>query len=194
MLSQVQRHKFTFQFHLLDVNGNGTLEEADFLRVAEMLSEEQGWSEDSSARQRLTEHYRQTWTLLQAACDANNDLKVTLEEWLNYLGDALGRDRKQREIDSDYHSPIESVARFIFNLFDTNSDGQVSREEHRAFCSAVGLEPAQIEASFSKLDVDNDGFLPEEEVLDMVLEFYFSDDPAVSGNWLFGPVPELNRN
>ena len=191
MLSEVQKHKFTFQFHLLDVNGNGTLEEADFVRVAEMLSEEQGWPEDSSARQRLTQHYRQTWVLLQAACDANNDMKVTLKEWLDYLTDALSRDRKERESNAGYLSPIEGVARFIFNLFDTNSDGKVSKEEHRAFCNAVGLDQAQIDSSFSKLDVDGDGFLPEEEVMDMVLEFYFSDDPQVSGNWLFGPVPEL---
>lgn len=186
MLSDLQTRKFTRQFKLLDANGNGRIEAGDFTRISGSLAELRGLSQDQA--QELAKRYLQTWEALRETCDEDGDGEVTLEEWLAFHRKALEVDYIRRVASPRYRSPIEALARFVFDLLDANGDGQVSREEYLGFCWAHGLEDEQAERCFREIDRDGDGFLSRDEVIDMVLEFYFSDDPQVAGNWLFGPV------
>ncbi|MEX2283985.1 MAG: hypothetical protein WEE89_15980 [Gemmatimonadota bacterium] len=64
-------------------------------------------------------------------------------------------------------------------------------EEARSFYAAHGMDQDTADAVFARIDIDRDGFLTHAEVTDIVRQFYFSSDPQVPGNWLFGPFPGI---
>ncbi len=172
--------RLTRLFNVLDADGNGLLEAADFDRVATELTRSQALAEGSQAS--LGQRYRHLWETLAAACDANRDGRVTLQEWLAHHEALLDSDRRLRVEQPAYRSPIETTARFLFDVLDANQDGRISREEYRAFATAHGLSPDVADQAFEK--VAPHGFLRREELVDMVLEFYFADEDCL-GTWLF---------
>lgn len=188
MLSELQKKKFSLQFHLLDANSNGILERSDFVRAAEMLIEDRGWESESGPSQRLMEQYTAGWEIVRQSCASAGSQQVTLDQWLAFHGQLLDNDRQARQNADLYQSPIEQFSNFLFDLFDTNGDQMISREEHASFCRSLNIPEGQIQMSFDRMDIDQNGFLSREELMDMILEFYFSDDPEVVGNWLFGPL------
>lgn len=194
MLSDLQIEKFQSKFDFLDVDKNGVVERDDFEKALQRLAQERGVQDDPDTLERLSERYYGMWRLLQSLCDANGDGQISLQEWLDYLNAALEEDRRQRAESSDYRSPFEAMARQFFELLDVRGNGLVSLEEYRAFCLAHGVDAGRVQECFGKLDVNGDGRLGRDEVIDMVLEFYFSDDPAALGNWLFGGYSKPSTN
>ena len=43
------------------------------------------------------------------------------------------------------------------------------------------------EKVFQKLDLNENGTLSKEEILQLTREFFYSDDPDARGNWALGP-------
>ncbi|NEO66889.1 MAG: calcium-binding protein, partial [Moorea sp. SIO4G2] len=54
------------------------------------------------------------------------------------------------------------------------------------FFKAYGIDDSQIEEIFGRFDQNNDGYIDKQEILDLVTEFYYSQDPEAPGNWIFG--------
>lgn len=187
LLSELQRRKFTLQFRLFDVNHNDAIEETDFTRIIEGLGAVCGLTKPE--HDDLEARTQDFWSALRAHCDANDDGRISLEEWLDYHDQVLEQDRQLRQSDRGYGSPFEMVARFLFDLLDEDGDGRLTRGEYRRFCGVQGIDEDTADECFDQLDRAREGHLLREDVVDMVLEFYFSDDPGVAGNWLFGPIP-----
>ncbi|MEW6277514.1 MAG: EF-hand domain-containing protein [Candidatus Eremiobacterota bacterium] len=184
MLTSVQKRKLSTQFNLLDADGNGLLEEADFLRIAHELARAQGLQDE--ARATLEQRYRHLWDSLAAACDTDGDGRVTIQEWLDRHDALMQEDCTRRVSEPGYRSPFESTARFFFDLLDANSDGRLSRSEYRAFCAAHGLPGEVADQAYDRVVAPGSSLL-REELVDMVLEFYFGDEQT-TGTWLFGPL------
>jgi Ca2+-binding EF-hand superfamily protein len=73
----------------------------------------------------------------------------------------------------------------LFEAFDRDHDDHLVRDDIRDFFDAYGIQDRADEA-FAKLDTSGDGKISKEEALQRVQEYYFSNDPAAAGNWLFG--------
>ncbi|MBI3925535.1 MAG: EF-hand domain-containing protein [Armatimonadetes bacterium] len=187
MLSELQKRKFTLQFKLFDVDQNHLIEAADFERMAQGLASTCGLTAPEQGD--LLSRCREFWVAIRDACDTDRDGSITLEEWLDYHRSVLEQDRLRREAGRGYSSPFEVVTRFVFDLLDEDGDGRLTAEEYRKFCLVQGIDEVTADLSFRQLDRAGEGHLLREEVVDMVLEFYFCDDPGVAGNWLFGPIP-----
>ena len=54
---------------------------------------------------------------------------------------------------------------------------------------ALSVAQATAETAFEHLDLDGDGFLSREEFVQLIDEFYTSDDPDAAGTWLYGKSP-----
>jgi Ca2+-binding EF-hand superfamily protein len=75
----------------------------------------------------------------------------------------------------------------LFEAFDGNGDGFFSREDFRDFFTGYGIQDHAIaDEAFQKLDKAGQAKISKDEALERVKEFYFSNDPAAPGNWLFG--------
>ncbi|MCA9791386.1 MAG: EF-hand domain-containing protein [Candidatus Eremiobacteraeota bacterium] len=184
-LTELQKRKLIHMFELLDVDGNGFLEFADFQAVIETLAQERGLEPNSAGYRRLFGNNRRIWKGL-FKCDLNGDGQISLPEWLAYHIQAIVADEEAGISPAGLTTAIDSIARYFYELMDMDGDGQIQREDYRYFCEAHGIPDETVEESFQQLDRDGNGTLSLDEVVTLVREFYTSDDPMAPGNWFFG--------
>jgi Ca2+-binding EF-hand superfamily protein len=78
--------------------------------------------------------------------------------------------------------------RVMFELMDRNRNGGITLEEYGEWMKAFRMgEQGTTEEVFQKLDLNEDGTLNKEEILQLTREFFCSDDPDARGNWALGP-------
>ncbi len=184
-LTDLQKRKLIHMFELLDVDGNGLLEYADFEAVVEGLAEERGLELNSPGYRRLLGRSRRIWKGL-FQCDIDGDGHITLPEWLGYHIKAIIEDERAGISPAGLTTAIDSIARYFFELMDMDGDGRVKKPDYAKFCEAHGIPKQEVAESFRELDRDGNGVLSMDEVLVLVREFYVSDDPTAPGNWFFG--------
>jgi len=179
MLSKVLRDRLIDMLSLWDADRDGAIEESDYAvaagRMVGMSGLEPGSPEYARLHGQLVDG---GWQLLRQF-DADGDGRVTLEEALAGF-EGLHADAKR------YHKVIVEPSYSVFDLIDTDHDGRITPQEHRAFLVAMTVDPARAEVAFAHLDTNHDGFLSREEYVQLMEEFYTSEDPDAPGSWLFG--------
>lgn len=179
MLSELQTQKLTRLFNVVDLNKNGVLDVEDYKIILRNSANIRGWKEDSQEYQDLYEAVMSTWEKTKAMSSAQNE-KVTKEEWLNFYDSVL-----QNKV--VYAIVVTDFTNMIFDLYDSNKDGKLQLKEYVDFFQAYQLDQSLAEETFPKLDTAGQGYLTREEILELVDQFYKSDDPSAKGNLLFGP-------
>lgn len=187
-LTPFLEQKLEHKFYLLDVDGNGVLEAADFERVIESLAEHREWGQDDPRYLRLATTNREFWRALFDFCDMNEDGQVTMEEWFDFHANAVYYERRIGHEMPGVERTLGSMASFFYELLDGDGDGVVTMDNYVDFCIAHGLVEGDAQASFALMDRNGDGLLSREEVLMLVREFYSSEDPEAPGNWFFGAL------
>ncbi len=187
-LSELQIQKLTLKFELLDNDGNGTIEYDDFKRVLDLLAEVREIPEDSARYASLEGTNRALWHALEDFCDANQDGKITLKEWLDYHSNALFYEREFLSVIPGFDTTVEAMSEFFYQLLDGDGDGVVSDQDYFEFCLAHGVTEEDARSNFERLDANSDGELSKDEVLSLVKEFYQSEDPSAPGNCFFGAL------
>jgi juvenile hormone diol kinase len=180
MLTDLQTKKLTRYFRVYDVDDDGRIEAADFERVLENVRMLHGLDDESSLHRRLRAGFRRRWESLRAFADANDDGSVNLDEWLEYWAGALHGD-------GEYADVVTSLVSRLFELFDTDEDGDIGPDEYCNFFGVYGLSASLARETFRELDGDDDGVISREELMEHVEEFYRGDNPGAPGNLLFGP-------
>ncbi len=188
LLTDFQRRKILHKFELLDLDGNGLIEYADFDRVVEGLAAARGWAAGDSRYQRVKTTNENLWTALQTYCDADEDGSITPDEWLDYHGKALHHAQKLDQVIPGFATTIEAFTAFIHDLLDTDGDGVVTEEDYLELSKAQGIDEVEALRIFDAIDEDRDGDLTLDEVSALVREFYLSDDPESPGNEFFGSL------
>lgn len=165
-----------------DQNGDGALEPADALALAARIVAYIGEPFGTPKAQRLFKSFETFWTHMSAKMDANNDGKVTPDEWRKGMRKAFAEDKR------GFEEGFRPLAEAVFDLCDKDGNGQVSEREFHAFQRAFGSSEANSKLAFQKLDRDKSGHLSVQELLKAWEEYYTSEDPNAPGNWLFGDV------
>ncbi|MER7644878.1 MULTISPECIES: EF-hand domain-containing protein [unclassified Streptomyces] len=178
MSSEFQRTKLRAMFEAFDADGNGYLEEADFVALADR------WGRLPRVRREGSE--------LAARVDG------VLKGWWQHLSETVDTDRDGR-IDMDDilamvdHLPtipeaVTATADTIFDAVDENADGRISRGEHQRLVDTWHGRPVETGGVFDRLDQDADGYLSRPEFAALWTQFWISDDPAEPGNLMCGPI------
>ena len=180
MLSDLQKQKLGRLFNVLDSDHNGRLEKSDYDTVVSNLAKIHGWQPGSPEHSELEGLYMTIWGNLKALADADNDGQVTPDEFMQFHAQMLST--------PDMYDQITiGTVDLLFEAFDANRDGFLSREDFGNFFAAYNIkDQAVTDEAFKKLDVAGKGKFSKDETLARVKEFYFSNDPAAAGNWLFG--------
>jgi Ca2+-binding EF-hand superfamily protein len=174
VVSELRRRKHVAVFDRLDANGNGVLERNDFSVVCAGYIEQSSWAEDSAKAERMRALFDGWWDAISAAVDIDKDGVLTADEFVE--GSASSRPDAR-----------EWVGPMLFDAFDRSGDGVISPAEYREFLSLYGVDAAQADEIFARLDLDGDGHVTREEFGGLFMQWVGSGDEDAPGNWLFGP-------
>src|SRR5947207_11453294 len=166
MLTEFQQRKLTRMFDLYDANKDGYISAADYERVGEGFATSTGCAPGSADYEKLRATYLGFWEQLRQSADADQDGKVTREEFLASY-DALLAMRET----------IAGVSQAILQLTDRDGDGKITPSEFSANLQAYGVDAPAAAEAFRHLDRDGDGFIDNAELVQNVEEFFFGDDP-----------------
>ncbi|MEH2004547.1 EF-hand domain-containing protein [Nostoc sp.] len=179
MLTELQKKKLTHYFNAFDVDKNGTLEKSDFDKIVNGYAKTYKITQNSETYQYISSTYGKRWDALAKEADTNTDNKVSLDEWLSYQ-DKLLNDPKSNFL-------WLRVASMFIDIQDIDKDGTWSLEEYKIMYKIHGVGDDILAAEiFSKLDFDGDGKISKNDLMNLVADFYLSDNPQAPGNLFFG--------
>ncbi len=179
MLTPLQTKKLTNLFKLYDTDGNGHLDESDYVRVAQNAANAIGYQPGTAEYNTLYTSYMGIWQGVRQLADPNNTGQLTQATFLTGYANLIS----QKEL---FGAVILGMAKTMIELQDRNKDGKVEQDEHVAYAMAHNISHAAALESFRRLDRDGDGYLTRTELEQNIEEFFVSDDPAAPGNWLLG--------
>jgi len=184
MLGELQAHKASYYFDLIDEDGNGLIEVSDFALRAQRLAESQNLTGEDE-REALRQEVLAWWDHICTIADFDGDARVSLPEWKAYWR-SLQRGAEQGELET--LQTLERAARGTLRAIDRDGTGRVTEAEYGDWLSAWGATGSA--EAFQQLDRGGKGFLTEADLIVAVQEFYLSDDPGAPGNALYGPLPD----
>ena len=180
MLTDVQTRKLTKLFRLYDANNDGVLVQEDFTALATRLAELRRGLQASPHDEQILAHLHQDWLSLCQSADQNQDASITLDEWLMYYDQILD-DMKQ------YVSRVIALVTLLFAAFDQDNDGYISEQEWMSLLAIFNVLPIYASSIFLNLDANQDGLLNQDEVLTLIHDFFYINEPSAPANFMFGP-------
>ncbi|MCM6778387.1 EF-hand domain-containing protein [Nocardia sp. CDC159] len=156
------------RFDLLDANGDGVLEESDFLMLAERIITGLGEPPTSAKARALMASHRGYWQGLLAHADANGDGVVSRAEYLAAVTDSTSN--------AAYLRPYADA---VAAICDRNDDGMIDRAEYTDYMRVVGFDADHAAAMFAKLDTAGTGRITATEWADVICRYYTNtaEDP-----------------
>ncbi|MEV5877317.1 EF-hand domain-containing protein [Streptomyces sp. NPDC052101] len=178
----ILREKMAKLFEAYDADGNGYIERRDFETVAERINDSlsDAGSQHAAA---VTAVFQEVWEGLASRMDADGDQRISLDE---FITDKL--EAARTGADASHTRKREELRRRLFEAMDRDGDGKVSMDEYRGFFRAFGVSATDAEKAFARLDVDKDGFLTIDEMIEATLEYNTNADPQASSSDLLGPL------
>lgn len=77
---------------------------------------------------------------------------------------------------------------FFFQAVDHDSSGEITIDEYKMYFKCLGLSDEAAVASFSAIDINNDGKLSKKEFLKLGREFFLSEDEMRPSKLFWGPL------
>ena len=161
-------------FSLLDADGNGVLEAEDFELMADRVNEAAVDSDDL-AKSELLAAFRRYWTTLSTELDADHDGRITFEE---YSACVLSPER--------FDETVSDFAEALSALGDPEGDGLVARPVFVALMTAIGFEPANINALFDAFQPSADDRIEAATWAVGIKDYYRPDKAGIPGDALVG--------
>jgi Ca2+-binding EF-hand superfamily protein len=185
MLGNLQRQKSHHYFDLIDQDEDGFINGEDFEIQAEQLADERELADDDE--EALREQMMGWWRQLCAAADANDDDRVSRDEWEEFW-DAIQAPVEEgtEEQKAQMMESLERAGKVTFRTIDATGSGEISEEEYASWLTAWGASGSS--EAFDALDRAGDGHLTEEDIVEATKEFYLSNDPDAPGNMLYGSL------
>ena len=85
MLTEFQRRKLPNLFKFYDADGSGYIAATDFDAIHATFCQAAGWEKGSPQFETFKSRLANRWINIQKHADANNDNRVSLDEWLAYM-------------------------------------------------------------------------------------------------------------
>jgi Ca2+-binding EF-hand superfamily protein len=173
------RERLLLRFRILDADGNGYLDAADFERLAATVLDAMGEPPDSAKARAVFDGHRRFWAGLRTALDTDGDGRVGRDEYLARLGDP-----------GEAGSTVAGYAASVAALADRDDDGYVERDDFVTCMTASGFPRAGGAAVFEELDDAGEGRIPVARWAGAIVDFYRSERTDIPGQILVRSSPE----
>src|SRR4051794_39175774 len=157
--------KINHWFDAFDVSGDGVLERADFVVLADRYASVCGTPAGAPAHQRMLTTLLSIWDE-QFAGDVGLTARIPKADWVEAVLKALDNDPE------GYRRQLRLIADAFFDVCDSEGKGVLSREEHTPLLVATtGCSPEGANQAFDMMDGDGDGALSRTQVCQGFEEF-----------------------
>jgi Ca2+-binding EF-hand superfamily protein len=181
MTTALQDRKIDRAFGYLDVDDDGLIETEDVVNLGNRLVSAFGESLDSPKGKAVVDSFGRFWTTLLEVMEVDDDGMISPDEYRKGMTAAF--------IDGpDYDRVFRPAVEAVSRLCDTDDDGMINYEDFGHLHEAWGTGADEVDPSFRKIDTDEDGLISVDELVEAGRQYYLSDDPNATGNWLFGDV------
>jgi hypothetical protein len=181
-LGALQRRKLEYLFRALDEDGDGFVEGEAFHRHAERMAE---LARDERTAAAIRASLASWWEGVRAVAGAE---RAPLEAWLRFWGSWLAAVTQDAEEGGGPElQRMKESAALTFAAMDGDGDGRLGRAEYARWVECWGFD-VDAERNFERLAPGADGCLDEPRVVQLVKEFFLSNDPEAPGNFLYGPA------
>ncbi|MGW4208971.1 EF-hand domain-containing protein [Lentzea sp. NPDC004789] len=174
--------KLARRFRTYDSDGDGFIGRDDFTHAAERTAKAFGLAVDDPLTVRFHDTLMGLWEQLSSITGHDHSGRISLREYQEAFANGLLDSPESFE---QGYRPFLDAAMAIA---DSDGDGKLTVEEHITWTGAL-LNLSESDARvIHDLLSDEDGLMPTQALMEAILEFYFSEDPAKAGNWLLGSL------
>lgn len=179
MLTVLQQRKITRYFNVVDKGSKGFITEEDIYLLSLRMAQKRGIEEDSEDWKPINKNADQIWNDSINHSISGDPDKVYLVDWLVKHHEILSQPESRKIY-------LENIANDVFALFHSN-DSIMYLEHYIEMISCFGVETEIAEWAFNILDRKNNGWLDLNDYLQIIEEFFLSDEKDTPGNYFFGP-------
>jgi len=167
------------RFAVIDIDGNGIWQRADYEQLTRRLCDTFGHGVDSAAARGVASGQRALFDALLAHMDADGDQQITPDEFTGSIGRAID-DRP------GFDAAVRAAARTLIQAADEDGNGVLDPGEYTRLASVYGASAGEAARAFAQLDLDRNGVLDTAELATAISQFFASPDTAAPGNLVFG--------
>jgi len=182
MLSDFQVKKLSKLFTVLDLSHDNLLNKPDFDIAATKFLKVNNIPEHFPKSDELHKMYLHLWEeCIEKPCDISGDGNVTIVEWLGACKSVL-----ETKVG---HENIDFFGTTIYESLDINHDKRITYEEFKVFHEVYDIYDEVVTPQvYNILDANHNGTLSKDEIIEAVNQFFYSNNPNLPGNFLFGKI------
>ncbi|TMR08621.1 hypothetical protein ETD86_46970 [Nonomuraea turkmeniaca] len=181
MAIDLLNHKLDRAFDHIDASGNGVVEREDLLGLGARILVGFGESPTSVTGASLVDSFDGIWSVLSQALERDVDSGIARPDFRTAMTEAF-------VFGDRYDTVFRPATVAVAELCDGDRDGEIGLAEFRTMLCAFGVAYDDVDEAFDRLDRAGKGTLSVDGLVAAASEYYRSDDPNATGNWLFGPL------
>jgi tellurite resistance protein TerC len=178
-LKTMERTMLERRFAVVDTDGNGMWQPADYQLLTRRLCETFGRDPDSAAGRALAAAQEALFDIMLAHMDANRDCVISRDEFVAAVGPGIGHR-------AGFNTAVEAAAGSLIQVADTDGNGVLDAAEYARLAAVYGAHADAAERAFGRLDQDRNGVLDAAELRLAIRQFFASRDPDAPGSVAFG--------
>ncbi len=180
--------KIKHYFNFLDFDGSGVIEESDIRQQVKKSAEIRGLSEDSDAYKLASDTLLGLYAALVQMADSNNDGLISKNEFVDFWRNLADRFKNG---DKDAYEIMVATTNACASMLDLDNDGSFTWEEYDTWIRGFRKDKYfDTKAAYAVMDIDNDGVIKiENELFQIVKEYWIYDDQTAPGCLFFGSIP-----
>ena len=158
---RLQRH-----FESLDVDADGHLEPEEWEAPARRILEALGEPSTSPRAQVVIASYQKMWNYLAEQAGTGTST-LTLGQFEQVIDSHIANPD-----DTDFSDVLRDAIKAVAGLFDRDAKGAVTPEGFTSWLRAVGADTSKAQETFRQIDVDDDGDLTVDELMQAVRDYH----------------------